>query len=82
MDKLIFCWVIWLSRNDVIFNKTPTKYFMQVFYRATYWFCFWSELESDAQDKEKIAEACQKLEVVAMQIYADHGWRWSCSLCA
>jgi hypothetical protein len=25
-----FCWVIWLSRNDVVFNKSLIKSFMQV----------------------------------------------------
>jgi hypothetical protein len=31
-----FCWAIWLSRNDVVFNKSPIKYFLQVLYRGTY----------------------------------------------
>jgi hypothetical protein len=56
-----------------VFDKTPIKSFMQVLYRATYWLHFLSQLESDNQDKEKIAEACQKLKVVAMQIFSDRG---------
>jgi hypothetical protein len=44
-----FYWMIWLSRN------TQIKSFMQILYRATYWLRFWSQLESDDQDKEKIA---------------------------
>jgi hypothetical protein len=39
----------------------------------TYWRRFWFQLKSDDQDKEKIAVVCQKLEVVAMQIFVNHG---------
>jgi hypothetical protein len=77
-----FCWAIWLSRNDVMFDKTPIKSFMQILYREMYWLHFWSQLQSDDQDKEKITKACQKLEVVAMQIFFDHAWKWSNRICA
>jgi hypothetical protein len=55
---------------------------MQVLYRGVHWLRFWSHLESEEQDKEMIASVYQKLEVVAMQIFADHGWRWSKKICA
>jgi hypothetical protein len=29
---LAFCWAIWLSRNDIVFDKFPTKTFLQVLY--------------------------------------------------
>jgi hypothetical protein len=32
--------VIWLSRNDVMFDKAHIKYFMQVLYRVTHWLYF------------------------------------------
>jgi hypothetical protein len=28
-----FCWVIWLSRNDIVFDKFPTKTFCRYFTR-------------------------------------------------
>jgi hypothetical protein len=31
-----FCWAIWLSRNDVVFDKSPIKSFMQVLYMGTH----------------------------------------------
>jgi hypothetical protein len=55
---------------------------MQVLYRGTHWLRFLSLLESDEHDKELVTSACQKLEVVAMQIFTDHGWRWSIKICA
>jgi hypothetical protein len=27
-----FCWAIWLSRNDVLFDKSPTQSLLQVLY--------------------------------------------------
>jgi hypothetical protein len=72
-----FCWAIWLSRNDLVFDKTPIKSIMQVLYRGTHWLHFWSQLERNDQDKERINLACRHLETVAMQIYVDHGWRFS-----
>jgi hypothetical protein len=62
----VFCWAIWLSRNDVIFDKSPIKSFMQVLYMGTHWLRFWSQLKNDDQDKANITMACQKLELVAL----------------
>jgi hypothetical protein len=28
-----FCWAIWLSRNDVVFDKSSAKTFMQVMFQ-------------------------------------------------
>jgi hypothetical protein len=32
----VFSWMVWLSKNNVVFDKTPAKFFMQVLYMATY----------------------------------------------
>jgi hypothetical protein len=77
-----FCWAIWLTRNDVVFDKSPIKSFIQVLYRGTHWHHYWSLLEKHDQDKESINLECRKLEMVAMQIYADHRWRFSNRICA
>jgi hypothetical protein len=71
------CWAIWLSRNDVVFNKVPMFTYLQVLYRATHWFRFWAQMQKSDGDKEIIKEACHQLEVVAMQIYANFGWRFT-----
>jgi hypothetical protein len=70
---LTFCWAIWLSRNNIVFDKTPTKTFLQVLYLGTHWLRFWSQLERNDQKRELIRGACVKLETVAMQLFVDHG---------
>jgi hypothetical protein len=71
------CWAIWLSRNDVVFDKSPMKTFMQVIYRGTYWFCFWSQMQKAEDDKELIKTACLKMENVVMEIFSKHEWRFT-----
>jgi hypothetical protein len=67
-----FCWIIWLSRNDVIFDKFPMKNFIQVHYRGTHWLRSWAQIEQHDQDKETFRMACQKIETIA-----NHGWKFS-----
>jgi hypothetical protein len=31
-----FCWALWLSRNDMVFQKSKRKSFLQVMFRGTY----------------------------------------------
>ena len=30
------CWAIWLSRNDIVFDRSPSKTYMQVLYWGTH----------------------------------------------
>ena len=34
---LAICWTIWISRNEVIFDKCKAKSYLQVLFRGTYW---------------------------------------------
>lgn len=40
LEHLPFMLAIWLNRNDMVFNKIPTKVYMHVLIRAIYWFGF------------------------------------------
>ena len=75
------CWAIWLSKNDVVFDKSPTKTYMQVLYRGTHWLRFWAQLQKCDENKEALQKACQTTEVLVMQIFANHGWRFSNRIC-
>jgi len=37
-------WVIWCTRNDLIFEKKIFSSFMQAVFRGAYWLRFWSQL--------------------------------------
>jgi hypothetical protein len=68
-----FCWVIWLSKNDMIFDKSSIKTFMQVLYRGTHWLRFWAQIKRHDQDKVVIRVACRLMEIIAMKFFIDHG---------
>jgi hypothetical protein len=40
-------WSIWLSRNDIVFNKKPILSYMQVMFRATYWTRTWASFQKE-----------------------------------
>jgi hypothetical protein len=46
-------WGIWLSRNDVIFDKSSILSYMQVIYRATHWTRTWSIFQKE-EDRQKL----------------------------
>lgn len=68
-----FCWDVWLSWNDIVCGKSPIKTYVQVLFRGTYWPCFWTHLRKKDGVKQGIKEACGRLDVLAMQIFAHHG---------
>jgi hypothetical protein len=71
------CWALWLSRNDLVFNKSPSISYMQVIFRATHWLRFWAQLQRCEDDGEFLKVACRKLESMVMQLFANYGWRFT-----
>ena len=57
----------------MVFDKSPTKTYMQVLYRGTHWLRFWAQLQRCDEDKEALQKACQTMEVLVMQIFAMDG---------
>jgi hypothetical protein len=39
------CWAIWLTRNEVVFDKCRSKTFLQVLFRRTYRLRQWASLQ-------------------------------------
>ena len=68
----LYC-VIWLSRNDVVFDKSPTKTYLQLLYRGTHWLRLWVQLQRRDEDKEAIQKVCQTIEVLVILLFANHG---------
>ncbi|CAN6182020.1 unnamed protein product [Urochloa humidicola] len=69
------CWAIWISRNDVVFDKGLVPSYLQVLFRGTYWTRFWSLLQK-VDDRPAASMGCRMLESAAMEVFAAHGWRF------
>jgi hypothetical protein len=69
------CWVLWLTRNEVVFDKTTTPSYLQVIFKGTYWTRFWTLLQKE--DRQFIKEGCRTIETAAMEMFVRHGWRFS-----
>ncbi|WVZ77096.1 hypothetical protein U9M48_024997, partial [Paspalum notatum var. saurae] len=68
------CWALWLSRNDIVFAKTPPKSFLQVLFRGTHWLRVWAKLQQNEDKTQVVIQCCQRLETVALQVFASFGW--------
>jgi hypothetical protein len=74
------CWAIWISRNDLVFNKTPMVTYLQVLFRATHWLRFWRYLQR-VEDQEIIKETCRRIKVASMQFFFSYyGWSFTNSI--
>jgi hypothetical protein len=67
------CWAIWLTRNDIVFDKVLVPSSLQVLFRGTYWTRFWSMLQKE-EDQPLMKMGCNTIEAVAMEVFARHGW--------
>ena len=61
----------------MVFDKSPTKIYMQVLYRGTHWLRLGAQLQRRDEDKKALQKACQTIEVLVMQFFVNHGWRFS-----
>ena len=65
-------WAVWLSRNDIVFQKTQKQTVLQILFRATYFTRMWAILQKE-EDRKTVIDACRALEVTAMDIFAHNG---------
>jgi hypothetical protein len=45
----VFCWALWLSRNEVVFQRSNFKSILQVMFRDTFWIRSWSILSKEEE---------------------------------
>jgi hypothetical protein len=57
----------------MIYGKNVATH-VQVIFRGTHWFRFWRLLQKK-ETHQQILDVCQALEVVAMEVFANHGCR-------
>jgi len=70
------CWVIWLTRNGIAFDKTIAPSYLQVIFRGTYWTRSWSLLQKE-EDRHLIKMGCTTIEIIAMEVFTRNGRRFS-----
>jgi hypothetical protein len=68
-----FCWAFWFSRNEVVFQKSKSKSFLQVMFRGTFWIRGWSILSRE-EGINTLKEGCHWLETIALEFFKGSGW--------
>ena len=66
-------WSLWLCRNDLVFNNKNVSS-LQVIFRCTYLLRTWSTPQQ-ANYQPLFKVVCTRLEQVAMEVFAQHGWQ-------
>ena len=72
MGVAAVCWAIWRCRNDLIFNKIKVNSVLQVIFRGTYWFRFWTQLQREEHAKNTFSSLSRFIEIVALDLVK--GW--------
>jgi hypothetical protein len=68
-----FFWVIWISRNDIVFPKSLSLSILQVMFRGAHWIRCWTILSKE-EGRIILKEGCRWVEIVAMEIFHKSGW--------
>jgi hypothetical protein len=68
-----FCWALWLSRNDVMCQKSKTKSFLQVIFRGTFWIRSWSILSKE-EGRKHLKGCCRWMETIALELFKRSWW--------
>jgi hypothetical protein len=67
------CWFIWLSRNDIDFEKKKIVSHVQLIYLVTHWLRTWAILHKpDLQDT--VVAVLQQLKQVAKDFFLPSTW--------
>jgi hypothetical protein len=67
------CRALWISRNDLIFQKSQFKSILQVIFRGTFWIRSCSVLSKEG-GRAILKDGCHALEAMALEIFHKSGW--------
>jgi hypothetical protein len=67
-------WAIWLTRNEVVFDKYKLKSFLQILFRGTHWLRQWAKLQRHDDRKDQMISVAQHLETSALEFFCSNGW--------
>ncbi|OQU92747.1 hypothetical protein SORBI_3001G402125 [Sorghum bicolor] len=64
-----FCWVLWLNRNDAVFQNLVANSYLQVIFRGSFWIRHWSLLSKE-EERRNLNYGCRYLEGAALQLFS------------
>jgi hypothetical protein len=67
------CWSLWLTRNDVVFQRTTSKSFLQVVFRAAHWIRSRGILSKE-EAKVQLRDVARRMEVQVLSFFAKADW--------
>jgi len=63
------CWTIWLTRNEVVFDKSRPKTFLQVLFHGTHWLRQWASLQRRDDQRDQLILVGHHLESSALHFF-------------
>jgi hypothetical protein len=67
-------WTIWITRNEVVFDKCKPKSLLQVLFRGIHWLRQWANLQRREDLKDEMISVAQHLETLALVFFSSNGW--------
>ena len=77
VGAIAICWPLWLTRNDIVFEESSCKTYMQILFRGICWCRFWALIRTREEDTSMMKTACRTLKATVMQLIINHGWRFT-----
>ena len=68
------CWAVWITRNEVVFDKCRPKSLLQLLFRGTHWLRQWARLQRCDDRRDQLILAGQHLEMSALHFFGSNGW--------
>jgi hypothetical protein len=73
-------WAIWITRNEVIFDKCKPKSLLQVLFQGTHWLRQWTNLQRREDLKDQMISVAQHLKTSALVFFGSNGNNWPDSI--
>ena len=63
------CWAVWITRNEMVFDKCKPKSFLQVLFRGTHRLHQWARLQRCDDQRDQLILAGHHLETLALHFF-------------
>jgi len=70
----VLLWALWISRNEIVFDKCKPKSLLQVLFRGTHWLRQWASLQRVEGLKEQLVSVAVHLETSSLAFFSSNGW--------